>query len=184
MCWICQHCPWWYSSEGNISEWKGVGNPSTLTFHNDFPGDKKKKKKITINSWLLMGGPFIFLMSLLYVFCQSSRGQKVSSGQEEILYHIESLTLYGQFQRCHISRERWKEFSIKKKERKKELNFTKAAFSGDGKWPWNRLEGLILKMNLTLTWHWKMKMELVRHFLAREMPLAWHSFWWEDTFRG
>lgn len=35
--------------------------------------------------------------------------------------------------------------------RKKERNFTKAAFSGDGKWPWNSLERLILKMNLTLT---------------------------------
>lgn len=40
---------------------------------------------------------------------------------------------------------------FKKREKKKERNFTKAAFSGDGKWPWNSLEGLILKMNLILT---------------------------------
>ena len=46
-------------SEDNISVWKGVGNLSTLMFHNGFPEDKIKK----INFWLLMGGPFIFLLS-------------------------------------------------------------------------------------------------------------------------
>lgn len=69
-------------------------------------------------------------------------------------------SVLGQLQRYHISRETWKGLCIKKK---KPLQRQPLVEMAGG--PRKSLQRLILKMNLTLTWHWKMKMELVRHFL-------------------
>lgn len=128
-----------------------------------------------------MGGPFIFLMSLFSVsFVKDQGAKRLAADKESSVSHWISDSVMVNFKGV-ISLGKDEKNSLFKKKKK---NFTKTAFSGDGKWPRNNLERLILKMNLTLTWHWKMKMDLVRHFLTREMPLVWHSFWWEATFRG
>ena len=126
-----------------------------------------------------MGRPFISLMSSFSVsFVKTQEG---SSEWVEVLYPIESLTLFWVSFKGAISLGKHEKNSHKKSVLKNTLQ--RQALVEMASDTQKSLQRLILKMNWTLTWHWMMKTELVRHFLAREISLAWHSFWWETTFK-
>lgn len=126
-----------------------------------------------------MGCTFICLMSSFSVsFVKTQEG---SREWVQVLYPIESLQLFWVSFKGAISPGKHEKNSHKKSILKSTLQ--RQALVEMASNTQKSLQRLILKMNLTLTWHWMMKTELVRHFLAREMSLAWHSFWWETTFK-
>ena len=104
--------------------------------------------------------------------------QEGSSEWVEVLYPIEYLALFWVSFKGAISLGKHEKNSHKKSICKNALQRQALVeMASDAQ---KSLQMLILKMNLTLN----DENRKVRHFLARAMSLALHSFWWETTFKG